>query len=948
MGIVYKAKQSSLNRLVALKMILRGAFATPKDIARFRAEAESAAQLDHPHIVPIYEVGDHEGQQYFSMKFVEGASLANHPRGDARAEVVGLIDVIRAVHHAHQRGVLHRDLKPSNVLVDSNGNRLVTDFGLAKRLSDTDRSLTEAGAVLGTPRYMSPEQAAGRKDLTVAADVYSLGVMLYERLTGRTPFIGDNVLTLLRQVRELEPPRLSWIRPQLDKDLETVVLKCLEKEPSSRYDAAESLAEDLRNWLAFRPITARPVGQSERFWRWCKRNPAVASSLGAAVLALVSTVLVSMAFAIVRTQAAARSDAAYQRLKHYSIQAQTHAADTLSGQGSSLIRSGDTVAGLFQLVRALEIAPPEREDIQLPVRRAIAAATMQFREAARHVDGDAYFATAAFGADGRFLATGDHDGVARIYETPSGKLLHQLTLFRNGGCQRIAFRRDGSALASTNGAEIRTWSLTAKRELGPPITLCTLGSRNSVFDAPSLETSPVLSLKITDISFAEDNASILAVAEYEDDYFENRGIARLWDLGSGKPAGPVLTWESQEEGAAFRPDGSVAVIADHDKGSARLIDMRTGQIRGRAISVEPGTLGTPTFRPDSKVVAFLADGHIRIYDVDTAKCISSSTSTRQGTPRGYAPYFSRDGRSLFSYDVNASFCIWDVGAQSGRNIIPTNPELQHTGQPFDSGTIAFTNDADGCVMFDTGTGRLLAIMHPLIQSAVAFEPTGPNIVLLNLYKPMKCRREASLFDSEAWSLAPIVGPPDIIREWAELLARTEIRETNQVETLKEGPWQARRQELRRKLVTAQVSEIVQRIANDKLYWERCELRLSEESGRWNEAVQLLKRLIEAEPMQWRYHQRLGNALGWLGRYLDAAVSFLRAREIGGSDTEKDLNWWTCAGLSLLASGNEQAHLMLCQEMLERVGQPRQGNWSLVLLTSGALRLLPVSHLSMNF
>ena len=275
MGIVYKARQASLNRLVALKMVLAGSFASSREVQRFRAEAESAANLDHPHIVPIYEVGEHDGQQYFSMKFVEGTSLARHPRADARTEVAALLDVARAVHHAHQHGVLHRDLKPSNVLVDPQGTRFVTDFGLAKRLSDVGGSLTETGQLLGTPRYMSPEQAAGRKDLTVAADVYSLGVILYERLTGQTPFPGENVLTLLRQVRESEPPRPSTIRPGLDRDLETVVLKCLDKEPSRRYPSAEALADDLANWLAGRPITARPVGQAERFWRWCKRNPAV-------------------------------------------------------------------------------------------------------------------------------------------------------------------------------------------------------------------------------------------------------------------------------------------------------------------------------------------------------------------------------------------------------------------------------------------------------------------------------------------------------------------------------------------------------------------------------------------------------------------------------------------------------------------------------------------------
>jgi serine/threonine-protein kinase len=260
--------------------------ATERDVARFRAEAEAAANLDHPHIVPIYEVGEHDGQQYYAMRYVEGTSLARRPRIDARGEARLLAAVAGAVHHAHRRGVLHRDLKPSNILVDTAGAPLVADFGLAKRV-DADRSLTESGAIIGTPRYVAPEQAAGRKDLTVAADVYSLGVVLYERLTGQTPFTGETVLEVLRQAREAEPPRPSSVCPGLDRDLETICLKCLEKEPVKRYASAEALADDLERWLRGEPIAACPVGQGERLWRWCRRNPVVAGlSAGLAAVLL--------------------------------------------------------------------------------------------------------------------------------------------------------------------------------------------------------------------------------------------------------------------------------------------------------------------------------------------------------------------------------------------------------------------------------------------------------------------------------------------------------------------------------------------------------------------------------------------------------------------------------------------------------------------------------------
>src|SRR5262245_27640481 len=278
MGVVYKARQVSLNRLVALKMILKGELATPRDVARFRAEAEAAAHLDHPHIVPIYEVGEHDGQQYYAMRYVEGTSLARRPRADARKEAGLLAAVARAVYHAHQHGILHRDLKPSNILVDAAGTPLVADFGLAKRV-DADRSLTESGALVGTPRYMAPEQAAGRKDLTVAADVYSLGVVLYERLTGQTPFTGETALEILRQVRETEPPRPSSITPGLNRDLETICLKCLEKHPAKRYASAEALANDLERSLQGEPILARRASWTERVVRWARRRPALAALL---------------------------------------------------------------------------------------------------------------------------------------------------------------------------------------------------------------------------------------------------------------------------------------------------------------------------------------------------------------------------------------------------------------------------------------------------------------------------------------------------------------------------------------------------------------------------------------------------------------------------------------------------------------------------------------------
>ncbi len=296
MGVVYKARQVSLNRLVAVKMLQSRLLATADDLKRFQNEAEAIAMLDHPHIVPILEVGQWRDGRFYSMKLIDGSSLdkrLDEFRSDPTAVARLMATIARAVHHAHERGVLHRDLKPANVLLDEDRQPFVTDFGLAKRV-EADSELTQSGAIMGTPAYMAPEQATGRRrEVTRATDVYGLGAILYALLTGRPPFRADSVMEILQAVRDQAPEAPSKMNSLVPRDLQVICLKCLEKEPSRRYQGADEVANDLVLFLAGESISARPAGKLERSWRWCRRNATVVGFSATILLLLVGIGIVA-------------------------------------------------------------------------------------------------------------------------------------------------------------------------------------------------------------------------------------------------------------------------------------------------------------------------------------------------------------------------------------------------------------------------------------------------------------------------------------------------------------------------------------------------------------------------------------------------------------------------------------------------------------------------------
>jgi serine/threonine-protein kinase len=328
MGVVYKARQPVLKRLVALKMILAGDHASESDVARFRVEAEAVAHLQHANIVQIYEVGEDSGRPYFSLEYVEGVSLAKRTNGvplPPRQAAELLLQLAHGIAYAHDKGIIHRDLKPSNVLLAKDGVAKITDFGLAKKLED-ESGQTHSGTILGTPSYMPPEQAEGKiQEIGPLADVYSLGAVLYELLTGRAPFRGATMLDTLHMVRTREPVPPVEMQPKVPLDLETICLKCLQKDPARRYAGAAALAEDLRRFLAGEPILARPVGALERFWRWCRRNPRVAGLSAAVVLLLIVWAATSSALAYIAVQNEKKAEKNEQKAKEAAEEAETNA-----------------------------------------------------------------------------------------------------------------------------------------------------------------------------------------------------------------------------------------------------------------------------------------------------------------------------------------------------------------------------------------------------------------------------------------------------------------------------------------------------------------------------------------------------------------------------------------------------------------------------------------------
>jgi eukaryotic-like serine/threonine-protein kinase len=650
-GVVYKARQISLQREVALKMILAGEFAEEVQIKRFHAEAEAAAHLDHPNIVSIYEIGEQDGRHFFTMKLVHGESLVRKIpalQSDPRSGVIMLVKIARAVHYAHQRGILHRDLKPANILVDSQGEPHVTDFGLATRLH-SDTALTISGTILGTPAYMSPEQALGQtKQLTTATDIYSLGSILYHLIAGKPPFTGESAIKILRRVVDEEPTPLRQVAPTADPDLETICLKCLEKDPTRRYGSAEALADDLERWLRFEPIQARPGTPWQKSVKWVRRKPIVA-----ALLALLLTAI-GLGFAGVVSQ--------WTRAERNAAESRQRLTRLNVINGVYLAKEGDLSGALLWYVEALRL-DAERNASQDIHRIRIGSILQQTPQLSRVWFHDrAVWLAQLSPKEDRLAMISGHDAVAnrfdpselRIWDFASGTPLSPPIFFSGGRppMYRIrynVFSPDGLKIVTIQSEDLSSGEVVSKI---------------SILDASSGKPLvPTLQLEglATHAEFSPNGQFLVAAGK--------SGIARIWDLTRNGAIVRDLPHEAWVTIASFSQDNQYVLTGSMDR-TAKIWDLKSNLA---PIVLQHGryVLDAQFNHAGTQIVTAASDmngGEFRVWDARTGQAVCS-LDMPQGKVEGvlYQASFSPDDTLIAAANFAGTVTIWD--AHTGRMVL---------------------------------------------------------------------------------------------------------------------------------------------------------------------------------------------------------------------------------------------------------------------------------------
>lgn len=722
MGVVYKAVQLNLDRVVALKMILSGSHASKEDLRRFRHEAETIASLQHPNLIQVYEVGEQEGRAYFSMEYVEGRTLDDHAAGQAQPprQVAELVATLaRTMHAVHQKGIIHRDLKPSNVLITPEGVAKIMDFGLAKRM-DSTKGVTLTGDIVGTPRYMAPEQAAGKsKQVGPATDIYALGVILYELLAGIPPFQADSAYDTIMMVMREEAVPLRRFNPKVPADLETICLKCLQKDPAKRYGTALAFAEDLGRFLANEPIAARPTGPLERAIKWMKRRPAMATLLGvsamAVVVLLVSGAIYNAQLRLALDEVNVLAEENRQKLVRLQIT-----------QGAMALEDGDWFTALLWFVEAFrhDQDDPERELLHRLRIGVILQHCPHLLQVWQHPTPVRHI---AFSPDGRHVATASDDGLARVFNVQTGLLVGQ-PFKHQGPVVQAIFSPDGTKLATASrDGTGRVWDWTVGRPLGEALK----------------HEGPVVLLV-----FAPDGRSLATASEDK--------TARLWETNTGRPQSPALRHQQAVACVAFSPDGRWLATASADR-TARIWSTTDGSPRGPPL-LHDGAVHWVAFHPHhDRLATASADGATRIWDQASGKLCQPPLKSRDQVMQ---TVFNPDGQVLAAASDDHTAYLWDVSTGA-----MWAPRIHH-----DSGvnTVAFhprepwlltTSDDNSARLWVAAENRPLTprLNHQGTVNQAVFNPNGQLVATASNDRMARLWKTAP--DRPKWSMTPHRQPP---------------------------------------------------------------------------------------------------------------------------------------------------------------------------------------------
>ncbi len=679
MGIVYKARQAQVSRIVALKVMAAGQFAEPNFVRRFRTESEAVAKLDHPNIVPIYEVGEWEGQPFFSMKFAERGTLLQHiadrqSRCSNREAAELVAKLARAVHFAHQRSILHRDIKPANVLIDAHGEPMLTDFGLA-RLVEQDSTLTRTMAMLGTPSYMSPEQARGEsKQLTTAVDVYGLGAVFYQVLTGQPPFAGGTTMETVRLVLDTEPRRPRSVHSDVDRDLETICLKCLAKEASRRYGSAEALAHDLERWLRHEPILARPVSGGERLAKLIRRNP-VATFFCAVTLIIIAASVFVLARANVQIRQAQRNEASLRgRAERRAEESRQQLVRLHVSAGNRLVDEGDGFRGLLWFAEALRLDndDPVRSDVH---RRRIAAVLRQSPELERLWFQDGYVKSAHFSPGGdRVISSGMGSNVY-VWDVATGKAALP-PLRHRSDVRQARFTPDGKRVFSVDAQRVlRFWDPATGLLMNEPLQTAAYQAISFSPDgrwravlmpagvqldhAPNETLGPLLAgtNQIDAAYFSSDNRYLIAKGLRELD---------IWDLSSDPPSVKSVRHREPIRTLANSHDGQTVAVT-----TARALhvwELQSGLPARSPIPLQSDSFDCRYSNDDQRIAVASWDGSIRIFDPEIGVPVVDALRHRAGASQCS---FSPDGLQLATASWDSTARIWNpLTGQAGSPFLP--------------------------------------------------------------------------------------------------------------------------------------------------------------------------------------------------------------------------------------------------------------------------------------